>query len=580
MTEWLQTIANTPAVDELAARIERGGAVSARGAAGSSTIQLAAALRRRLNRPILLVVAHLDDADEALDELDALKINAAKLPAMEVVPGETSVNLELLAERLTLVRRLAEGDIPRVLVAPIQALMQAAPGSEALAEMLRIIRPGDEVALDELAGWLDRGGYRRVQTIETGGEFAIRGGIVDLFPPGGEPARIDLFGNEVEGLFAIDLDTMGSDRRLESLELVAATVDQIQTDQGTGSVIDYLPGAAATAVLAEVVEITEQGRSYFDRVSDARGIFGPPAVFQAIGQRCRSVVDVNQFASGSAPDALIELPVRVLPTFDEVVSRSVAELGELAGEAETVVLCQNEGEADRMRELLAEHAPGANIEVQTHYLHRGFIWDRGGGKRPIALVPNHELLHRYQTRRRIRRLAAGRTMDAFIDLQVGDFVVHRDHGIARFLGLRALDGVGGDSEEFLTLEFARGAKLNVPAARIDVVQKYIGAFTGTPELSTLGGKRWKRQKEKVSEAVRDLAAEMLRLQAARESQPGVRFPADTAWQHEFEAEFPYEETDDQLAAIAAVKRNMSDERPMDRLVCSTTHSRCFAARRP
>src|SRR5207244_3671873 len=151
---------------------------------------------------------------------------------------------------------------------------------------------------------------------------------------------------------------------------------------------------------------------------------------------------------------------------------------------------------------------------------------------------------------------SSRAIDSFIDLQAGDYVVHRDHGIARFVGLTMMDGQKDTGEEFLTLEFAKGAKLHVPASKIELVQKYIGSFRGSPELSTLGGKRWKRQKDQVSEAVRDLAGEMLRIQAARESMPGIRFPADTSWQIEFEAEFPYEETEDQLAAVSSVKRDM------------------------
>ncbi len=546
--------------------------MSARGAVGSSSTLFAAALSKHKCRPILLVVAHLDEADEAIDEFEAMKIPAAKLPAMEIVPGETSVNLDLLAERLTLVRRLVEGDAPSIIVAPIQSLMQAVPKTDRLTGMLRVIRPGDKLDVADLALWLDTSGYRRVQALETAGEFAVRGGIFDIFPVGAtedgaaEPCRIDLFGDEVEGLFAVDLDTMGSDRRLDQIQLVGATVDQLQSDEGSISFIDYLP-CETVALLAEVIELTEQGRSYFDRVSDARGIFGPPAVFKAIGARCAAVLDVNQFAAGAAPDGAVDLPVQVLPTFHDTASEGIKELAELAEEHRVVVFCQNDGESQRMHELLAESTPDAKIAVQTHYLHRGFIWVGEDSTRSIAFVPYHELLHRYQTRRRIRRIAAGRAMDAFVDLQAGDFVVHRDHGIARFLGLRTLPEAGGGSEEFLTLEFARGAKLNVPAAKTDLVQKYIGAFAGKPELSTLGGKKWKRQKEKVAEAVRDLAAEMLRLQAARESLPGIRYPADTAWQREFEAEFPYEETEDQLTALAATKRDMTGERPMDRLVC-------------
>ena len=566
---WIDSIMRAPVVDRLTERLQSGDRLSARGIAGSSTVILAAALRARLQRPILMVVAHLDDADEATDELTALGLGGAKLPAMEIVPGETSVNLDLLAERLTLVRRLIKGDVPPIIVASIQALMQAVPHADRLAAMLRVIRPGNQLNIAELAHWLDTCGYRRVETVETAGEFAVRGGIIDIFPAGaagGEPCRIDLLGDEVDGLYAIDLDTMGSDRNLDRIDLVGATIEQLQCDEGTTAFLDYAPAETA-AILVELTELTEQGRSYFDRVSDARGIFGPPAVFQAIHRRCASVLEANQLTVGSDPECCLDLPVQRLPAFAESASEAVKELAQIASAHAAHVLCQNKGEAQRMQELLAESAPDAAVAVHTHYLHRGFFWSGEGAGESIALVPYHELLHRYQTRRRLRRLAAGRAMDAFVDLQVGDFIVHRDHGIARFLGLRTLEDPSSSAEEFLTLEFARGAKLHVPTSKIELIQKYIGAFTGRPELSTLGGKKWKRQKEKVADAVRDLAAEMLRLQAAREALPGICYPGDTTWQREFEAEFPYEETDDQLAAATAVKRDMAHDRPMDRLLC-------------
>ncbi len=167
-------------------------------------------------------------------------------------------------------------------------------------------------------------------------------------------------------------------------------------------------------------------------------------------------------------------------------------------------------------------------------------------------------------------------MDTFLDLTVGDYVVHADHGIAKFTGLqlmkpKPLPGKLAvkhpEPEEFLVLEFSAKARFFVPATTIDQVQKYIGGFHGKPPLSTLGGKKWQAQKDRVSEGVKDLAAEMLRVRAARESMPGVRYPADTTWQREFEAEFPFDETEDQLAALAEIKRDMQGPQPMDRLIC-------------
>ncbi len=558
---WLTQIADGTAHSALAALVEQGGQVAARGLVGSSAVVIAAALARRTGRPLIVVVAHLDEADEAADELAALGVHAAKFPAMEVLPGESSVSTELLAERLTVVRRFVDGAAPPVVVAPIHALMQVVPRAETLERMMRILRVGDRHSIDDLAAWLTGSDFARVETIETPGEFAVRGGIVDVYLPTGSAVRIDFFGDEIEGLFDVDVETMGSDRRRDLVEIVGMSVDVVPADESGIPLVGYLPGETV-ALLAEIVEIAEQGRSYLDRAVDGRGLLTTAEVLQALTDRCHAVVEINQY-SGGAADAPVALPVEALPPFAENASEAVRELAELAGQTPTVVLCQNEGEAQRMRELLAEGSPDATVTIQTHYLHRGFIWAEPPA--PVALVPYHELLHRYHLRRHVRRLSA-RSTDRYLDFEIGDIVVHRDHGLARFLGLDRLKG-RDSGEEFLTLEFAGGAKLHVPASRIELVQKYLGSFQGTPDLSHLGGRRWAGQKQQVSDAVRELAAQMLRVQAARASRPGIRYPADTPWQTEFEAEFPYEETRDQLTTIAQVKRDMCTDRPADRLIC-------------
>lgn len=601
---WFERIAADAAVDRLIEllRSERGAqatAIAARGASGSSTTMLAAALQRRLNRPVLLIVAHLDEADEAVDEMEGLGASFAKFPAVEFAAGVGGANPDQLAERLALVRRLTEGEKAATklqgIIAPIQALMQGVPTQDSLSRMMRIIEPGAKLDSKELATWLTSVGYSRVETIETPGEFAIRGGIIDIFPAGAPgagggaasagsfPTRIDLFGDEVEAIFEVDLNTMGSDRKLERLELIGAAIDDSgESTAGTGGGasggdevnLAELLQRETVVVLAEVSELVEQGKGYVDRVPDAKGLYSPQEVFRALMRRCGAVIEVNHLGGVAEADRMTALPVEMLPTFADNVSDAVVELAELAQTHRTIVLCHNDGERQRIGELASEFAKGASIEIEARYLHRGFIWrgspsaQRGKGE-SIALVPSHELLHRYHMRRRVKRLAGGRTLETFFDLQPGDYIVHRDHGVAKFLGLRTIEekATSGAPEEFLTLEFAGGAKLHVPVSNIDLVQKYIGAFTGAPELSSLGGKRWKRQKEQVAEAVRDFAAEMLRIQAAREAMPGIRYPADTAWQREFDAEFPYEETEDQLSAIASVKRDMTNARPMDRLVC-------------
>jgi transcription-repair coupling factor (superfamily II helicase) len=182
------------------------------------------------------------------------------------------------------------------------------------------------------------------------------------------------------------------------------------------------------------------------------------------------------------------------------------------------------------------------------------------------LLGHHELFHRYEMRRRVKKVIASRPVDSFLDLKVGDYVVHVAHGIAKFTGMHTISK-DGTADEYLTLRFADNATLHVPAARINLIQKYIGGFHGHPQLSRLGTGSWEKQKAKVSEAVMDMAAELIDIQAARNAESGVAYPPDTEWQREFEAEFPYEPTADQLTSAEEIKQDMTKARPMDRLLC-------------
>ncbi|MGD9688689.1 MAG: transcription-repair coupling factor [Phycisphaerales bacterium] len=638
-------LAAEEAVGRIVERALHEGRAAARGAAGSSTHFLAGAVARRARRPVLLVVAHVDDADEALDELVSAGVDAARFPALETLPGESGVSLDLLAERLSLVRRVLSGagaaTSPGVIVAPIAALMQPVPRAESLGQWLRVVTRGEEITGGPaaLVRWLDGAGYRRVDAIEEPGEYAARGGILDVFPPGdareaaspdglveslgGAPVRLDFFGDTVEQVREIDIESMAADRALRSVQLVAAKPELLtgESGGGTSSVIDVLP-RESIALLHELAELNEQGRGYYERCLDARGIFGPPAVFKGVRERLGAVIEVEHAPTyaGGVEGGLIELPVSGVPVLPDDAGKAVADVVEWADAGSggpptrVVIVCQNDGEMQRLGELLAQFAPehDARVERFVAYVHQGFVW-RGEGERPTLVLPYHELLNRFTTRRRAVRLRAGRAMDTFLELSTGDYVVHAEHGIARYLGLVLLgpmeapkvvglestgfsagrkrasataknsgpkrDGATGgagakergaddeQAQEYLVLEFDGGTRLHVPAAKCALVTKYIGGFKGKPPLSTLGGQRWKGQKERVAASVRDLAAELMRVRAARETMPGIRFPADTPWQREFEDEFPYDETEDQLAALGEIKKDMQGPRPMDRLLC-------------
>ena len=666
----LEQLAADPVIAELSRHLLRGGHHQARGSTGSSTPLIAAAIARSSNRPVFLLCAHVDEAEEAVDAIESAGMAAIPLPALQTLPGDSTVSVELLSGRLAAVQAVMSwGDTPPavVLVAPIHALMQPVPAAAELERVMLELETGDARGPAAVVRWLDEAGYTRNETVEEPGEFAVRGGIVDIFPPGdsgkrggadaslgGVPVRLDFFGQELEKIAEIDLDSMGIDRVVKRVRLVGmpraveAPQDDLsvlptgkpgrkkaglgpgaRTGEGDGvQFLDLLP-KSTIGILHELLEITEQGRGYYERITGSGQVFGPPSVLSSLNRRCVATLEITQIAQ-YATDKTIQLPVSPLFGIEDEIPEAIGQLvaaakGQHGDEPHRVlVLCQNAAEGARLTELIETHAPPGTreaglIEMQVQYMHQGFIFSpstgfpgqpEGGGagkagreSQPLLVIPYHELLHRFQARRSVnttaKRMKTGRAIDTFLDVEVGDYVVHSEHGIARFTGLQVIrrgsgaksadevmadvkaatghkkPGAGrgdsvdpyADTEEMLLLEFDGRSLLHVPASRIDLVQKYIGGSKGAPQLSTLGGTRWKNQKARVSESLKDLAGELLRIRAAREHLPGIKYPADTVWQKQFEDEFPYEETEDQLAAIAEIKRDMTSPRPMDRLLC-------------
>ena len=600
---WLDSFLRHPVVAAVADGLARGKSVSLRGARGSTGALLAGATALRRNDRVLLVVAHLDEADDALDDLGCFAaagtpVHAERFGALEVLPGSETVNLERLAERMDAVRRLAETPAPggagraEVLVAPIQALMQAVPGREAVAGMSFSVAPGDALSPGNLLAWLEDAGYARVDAIDQPGDFAVRGGLVEVYPIGASledpkgdalpqaPVRVDFFGDEVDTLTTVDPDAVLGDAgvKVGRLGLVGGSAEDLQrgaADGGGRCLVDLLP-AGLPAVLHETAELSEQAKGYHERLTNPAGIFAPAEVFKRLV--ARPAAELSSFAAGGAKGKTLDLGATALPAFPRDAEAAVEELVDLAREhGSTTVLCGTKAEQAQLETLLRDQrerhdeAEPPEVHVAVQRLHHGFVLRRGDGP-PDAVVTFHELFHRHGLSRRVRRVFSGTSndADAFLDLDVGDAVVHVDHGIAKFTGITTLRRkVEGTlrATEYLTLEFAAGATLQVPVGQIDLIQKYVGGFEGKPPLSVLGGKKWKTQKAAAGDAVKDLARELLQVQAARKTEPGFAFPPDGPDHAAFDASFPFEETPDQLEAIAAAKRDMEGPQPMDRLIC-------------
>ena len=272
-------------------------------------------------------------------------------------------------------------------------------------------------------------------------------------------------------------------------------------------------------------------------------------------------VAASAVAAGSL-ETTCQLKIESVERFSGDINRVRDELDEAGAGQEVFVVCQTEAEVRRLGEIFGTH-PGRQPGPLA-VSHRRTACRFPAGARPHRALSSGELFRRADLRARRGRLS--RVIDSFLELREGDLVVHIGHGIARYRGLKLLEK-NGQVEEHLELEFHGHTKLFVPSTKIGLVQKYVGGTKSRPTLAKLGGRLWGRQKERVEEAVTDLAADMLELQATRASRPGIAFPADTEWQREFDASFPYHETADQWTTIDAIKRDMCLPRPMDRLLC-------------
>ncbi len=581
-------------LQRLAQTVSAQSAASVSGLWGSSVAATLSAVSRELRRPILLICGHLDEADDLADDLELFGGKRPEvLPALELTATLGRMSEEQVSNRLQLIARYANGGQSDLLVSPIHALMQSVPARSALQHVIRTIKTGQDLEPEKLIVWLSNHGYNRLEQVEVPGDFAVRGGIIDVYLPGeheqsgdqvGLPVRIDFFGDQVESVKVFDLDSLGSKSDIPSVQIVDLK-GNLDTSETT-HLFSYLKPETIVALWAPL-EIAEQAKSYLDRLPEVKGIYPLSAVLKNAGTFSR--IELSQFDQGTTtmPSFIagkavphVKLPVQSLQKFETVAKKAIAELNELSLTHDVVVFCENDGESSRFAELMDGEQPGlkSRVEMAVGYLHRGFVWspeaasqDDGEPRpakteKPIALLGHHEIFHRYEQRRRTNKVIASRPVDSFLDLKTGDYVVHVAHGIARFMGMHQITK-DGKVEEYLTLRFAENATLHVPAARINLIQKYVGGFQGHPTLSRLGSGSWEKQKAKVGEAVMDMAAELLEVQAARDAEQGTPYPPDTEWQREFEAEFPYEPTVDQVTAAEDIKQDMQKTRPMDRLLC-------------
>jgi len=549
----------------LVRRLASGGGAAAGGLWGSSVALFLAALARQVPASLLAVVGSVEGAEGLFEDIRLFTDEEAILfPAWEGSPGEETFPGQSQSQRLALVRRLtgAEGGLPRIVVAPVHALLQAVPSPLALEKTTLSLRIGEQHRLETIAEWLVERGMDRVPVVELAGQFSIRGGILDVYAlAAARPLRMEFFGDEVESIRTFDIESQRSDARLESAEIVALTGQGIVQAEGQcgRSLVDFLP-QGTWVCLHEPLEIQERAEKAREQLGDPERLVGYDSL-HASWSRFPLLHTYGLFVG--ADEGTEAFDVQSTQGFDGQMAGICTELDRLArANDRVVVFCNNVGERERLQELLrdADFALPERLEYRDGFLSTGFEFQ----SLRFACVGHHEIFKRYSQRRRPRRPTA--PIDSFVDLERGDYVVHVTHGIARYSGMERLNR-RGELEDFLALEFADNVKLYVPTTKIQLVQKYAGSFKIRPTLSKLGGTHWEARKEAVREAVRDMAQDLLRIQALRARMPGIAYPPDDSLVGEFEQAFLYEETPDQLAASDEIKGDMERPRPMDRLLC-------------
>lgn len=570
-----------------------------------------AGLAARLGRPVLVVVPGEREASELVDDLGLFTDEARLLPAWETLPFEhLSPNLSTMALRAEARHRLAARRTGTVVVASVRAAIQRlSPSSPA---PLRLA-PAETVDVLELARRLAEMGYERTDRVEARGEFAVRGGIVDVFPAGsGEPVRFDFWGDEIEEIRTFSVSTQRSQGTVEEVEVFPAREfrpDPEVMDRAR-KLVTAEPWAASTWERLAAGQLFAGMESWMPWLAEARSLLdeaeelGVAVVVvdpvEAEGRAVELRTEEVDLAKALAPtwgkgapeagehpalfleprfDGVLEMPsvpsspadpvvtVRTLDATPGDPSSVATALSRLVADRYVVVAMDGDAAADRVARILGEEGlaldrlerldrPGSGILPVG--IHRGFVMNDPA----VAVVGEREIAGRRRAHRRPGQRRAG-VAPSYRDLEPGDYVVHHRHGIGRFEGLVSRT-IAGTERDYLVITYAGDDRLYVPTDQLAAVKRYTGGEA--PRVSRMGGRDWSETKSRVRKAVAAVAEQVVALHRARAAATGVAFGPDTPWQQEMEAAFPYEETPDQLQAIADVKRDMASDRPMDRLI--------------
>ena len=571
----------------------------------------AAGLLARLDLPVALVCADEAECQRLAADVTALTgVPAVSVCAREFLFHEGAVaSRQWEHQRLAAFHAMAQGKT-KLIAATVEGLLQRTLPPEELEAHVVSIETTGSYDIEELSDRLAALGYTRCQQVEGVGQYALRGGILDVFSPGFDnPVRVEFWDRDVDSMGLFDVSSQRRIGRLDRAEFLPVSELLPIRDENGGwtrlndrqlpsryskltTAAHHLPPEAIVC-LSESSRVAERGKNWLWQLGEDvktlienGAVDGRHAVFAAgMDDLMAALSDhalcfLDSFTTSAAPlppKDILTAQGRQLPSFGASLDAAAADLAQLQhANTGTVVLVGSEQRALNLQSLLRERKIRSAVDFQLHELPQpGGITIAVGGLSagfdyigcPFAVLTEGGSEPRKKSKR-LKHAADRRKVDSFTDLTPGDLVVHEHHGIGRFVGLMKMT-VDGVEKDYVKLAYAGTDTLYIPATQLDAISKYIGGGDDPEKkkLSKLGGADWERAKTRTRAAVKDLAKGLIQLYAQRQRQPGHAFAPDSIWQKEFEDDFPYDETEDQLRSVAEIKRDMEQARPMDRLLC-------------
>ncbi len=533
--------------------------------------------------------------------------SAIEFPAWETLPSENiPPSPDVVGERYKVLEEISASKHPGIILSSLQACLQRLIPPQKFQHLYLNLKVKDSISFDTFIQRLVEMGYQRHPVASDKGEFAIRGGIIDLFPVSSpDPFRIEFWGDDIESIRTYDPIGQKSISPATTIEITPAKeLELLAKETQLSTILDYL-GKETIVIFDDLLALEDRYSSlvsicgtstrtfssidsWMDAVMPLQKIFLSQNPIEELSE-IRLLEKSQGYYSAHAPmhqlsfhmfnrefrarrwqHPFIPISDYLLPERAEKEEVSGQEiLSALSKLAETdsrlYFLCSTSLEETNLQKRLYESAIKLSQQTSFHigYLSSGFVL----ADDKILIIPMTEITHRYKIRRQKQRSTYHTTPAESYDLAPGELVVHLNNGIGKFVGLEKRPNVQGSLSEYFVIEYADNAKLFVPLNQAYLISKYIGAHEEIPKLHTLGSSRWKKTKENTERAIMNYAADLLELYAKRSVKEGYMYPEDSLDMQAFEEDFPFIETEDQLSAISEIKKDMNEKKCMDRLIC-------------